>query len=194
MLSPYEEWENTFNRINRNMEGSDHKNDHDQHLLRFIRYISFGTYEQSCWYCHLFPYWFFNMLYFLFYSTNYINQEAKKLSTPYHEMLYFNFKRVRWKIPINTAKFPIVQPTRFTCYLKQFILVKRSTCFVGLSVHHKELKTAYTATVYVKQLLLPAAAGNSSCLTHTFAVYAVCRSWWWTERLSETCRAFYKNK
>jgi hypothetical protein len=30
----------------------------------------------------------------------------------------------------------------------------------GLSVHHQELKTAYTATVYVKQLLLPAAIGD----------------------------------
>jgi len=41
-------------------------------------------------------------------------------------------------------------------YFKLFILVKLSTCF-GLSVHNQELKTAYTATVYVKQLLLPAA-------------------------------------
>jgi hypothetical protein len=63
----------------------------------------------------------------------------------------------------------------------------------GLSVHHQELKTAYTATVYVKQLLLPAAAGSSSCLTYTVAVYAVLSSWWWTERPSETCRAFSKN-
>jgi hypothetical protein len=50
----------------------------------------------------------------------------------------------------------------------------------GLSVHRQELKTAYTATVYVKQLLLyaaigddielrsisfPIAAYSSSCLT-----------------------------
>jgi len=48
----------------------------------------------------------------------------------------------------------------------------------GLSVHH--------------QLLLP--AGSSSYLTHTVAVYAVLSSWWWTERPSETYRAFYKNK
>jgi hypothetical protein len=36
--------------------------------------------------------------------------------------------------------------------------------FRGLSVHHQELKTAYTATVHVKQLLLSAAitAGSSS--------------------------------
>ena len=48
----------------------------------------------------------------------------------------------------------------------------------GLSVHHQELKTAYTATVYVKQLLLPAAiaAGSSSCLTYTVAAYAVLSS------------------
>jgi hypothetical protein len=30
----------------------------------------------------------------------------------------------------------------------------------GLSVYHQELKTAHTATVYVKQLLLPAAIGD----------------------------------
>jgi len=31
-------------------------------------------------------------------------------------------------------------------FVKLFILVNRSTCFGGLSVHHQELKTAYTAT------------------------------------------------
>ena len=30
--------------------------------------------------------------------------------------------------------------------------------------------------------------------TYTLAAYAVLSSWWWTERPSETCRAFYKNK
>jgi len=30
----------------------------------------------------------------------------------------------------------------------------------GLSVHHQELKPAYIATVYVKQLLLPTAIGD----------------------------------
>jgi hypothetical protein len=49
----------------------------------------------------------------------------------------------------------------------------------GLSVHHQELKTAYTATVYVKQLLLPAviAAGSSSewwdFLNTYFEVFAI---------------------
>jgi len=35
---------------------------------------------------------------------------------------------------------------------------------------------------------------SSSCLTYTIAVYAVLSSWWWMERPSETCRAFYKKK
>jgi len=66
----------------------------------------------------------------------------------------------------------------------------------------------YTATVYVKQLLLSAAirdemessissliaAGSSRCLTYTVAVYAFLSNWRWTERPSKTCRSFYKNK
>jgi hypothetical protein len=40
----------------------------------------------------------------------------------------------------------------------------------------------------------PIVAGSSSCLTYTVAVYAVLSSWWWTEKPSETCRAFYENK
>ena len=38
------------------------------------------------------------------------------------------------------------------------------------------------------------AAGSSSCLIYIVAVYAVLSPWWWTERPSETCRWFYKNK
>jgi hypothetical protein len=49
---------------------------------------------------------------------------------------------------------PIVQPTRCTYYLKLFIIVKSSIYFERYFVHHQEPKTAYTATVYVKQLLL----------------------------------------
>jgi len=38
------------------------------------------------------------------------------------------------------------------------------------------------------------AAGSSSSLTYTVAVYAVLSSWRWAGRPSERCRAFYKNK
>jgi len=43
-------------------------------------------------------------------------------------------------------------------------------------------------------ILSPIAAGSSSSLTYTVAVYAVLRSWWRTERPFETYRAFKKNK
>jgi len=36
----------------------------------------------------------------------------------------------------------------------------------------------------------PIAAGTSSPLTYTIAVYAVLSSWWWTKRASETCRTY----
>ena len=68
--------------------------------------------------------------------------------------IHFSFIRIH-PLSFRKAKFPIVQRTRCTCYLKLFILFSD-----GLSVHHQELKTAYTATVYVKQLLLPTAIGD----------------------------------
>ena len=51
----------------------------------------------------------------------------------------------------------------------------------------------------VQQLLLPAAsvplaAGSSNCLTYACWRMCTLSSWWWTERPSESCRAFYKNK
>ena len=82
--------------------------------------------------------------------------------------------------------------------LSQIIYSCKTLCMFRRSfVHHQELKTACTATVYVKQMLLPAAigdemelcsisspaaTGSSSCLTYTVAVYAVLSSWWWMER------------
>ena len=54
----------------------------------------------------------------------------------------------------------------------QIILVKRSLCFGGFNVHHQEHKTAYTATVYVKQLLLPAAIGGEMELHAVYAVFS----------------------
>jgi len=50
-------------------------------------------------------------------------------------------------------------------------------------------------TLYMFRSFRPSGAlGNSSCLTYTVATYAILNSCWWTERPSETCRAFYKNK
>jgi len=57
-------------------------------------------------------------------------------------------------------------------FLKLFILVKGSTCFGRSFRPSSRAQTAHTAT--------------GTC--------AVSSSWLWTERPSETCSAFYKNK
>jgi len=63
----------------------------------------------------------------------------------------------------------------------KFILFWNDTLHVsdGLSVHHQEFKTVYTAT--------------GICQTDT-VVCTVFNSWWWTERPSETCRVSCQNK
>jgi hypothetical protein len=109
-----------------------------------------------------------------------------------------NLKNIRRTNYINNGwdHIPIVQPTRCTCYLKLFILVKRSTCF-GPSfrpssgaqncVYSNGICQTAAATSSISS---PIAVGSSSCLTYAVAVYVVLSSWWWTERRSETCRAF----
>jgi hypothetical protein len=70
---------------------------------------------------------------------------------------------------------PIVQPTRCTCYLKLFFLVKRSTCFGWSFRPSSELKTAYTATGYVeKPLLLAAIEDEMELQQQLFDVYRCC--------------------
>ena len=59
---------------------------------------------------------------------------------------------------IRSSKLRIQQRymSNSCCYL----LLSGMRCLISLFAHHQELKTAYTATVYVKQLLLPAAIGD----------------------------------
>ena len=82
-------------------------------------------------------------------------------------------------------------------FLKLFILVKRSTCF-GRSF--RPSSGAQDCTYGNRHMsnsccYLPLASPLAAALWHMpAAVCAVLSSWWWTERPSETCRAFYKNK
>jgi len=46
--------------------------------------------------------------------------------------------------------------------LSQIIFSCKMLYLDSISVHHQELKTVYTAPVYVKQLLLPAAIGDEA--------------------------------
>ena len=70
------------------------------------------------------------------------------------------------------------KPTICTCYLKLFILVKRSTCF-GLSFRPSSgaQNCVYSSGIcQTTAATCCQAAGSSSCLTYTVAVYAVLSS------------------
>jgi len=78
-------------------------------------------------------------------------------------------------------------------FLKLFILVKRSTCF-GRSF--RPSPGAKNCIYGIRHT-----SNSCGCLAYLCvpirmpeAVCAVLSSWWRTERPSETCRAFYKNK
>jgi hypothetical protein len=92
---------------------------------------------------------------------------------------------------------PTVQPTRCTCYIKLFILVKFCTyfgrTFRPLSGVQNCVYSNGICQVVVATGCYRGWAGSSSYLTYTVAVYAVFSSWWWTERPSEIYTAFYKN-
>ena len=76
---------------------------------------------------------------------------------------------------------PIIQTTRCTCYLKLFIIVRRSTCF-GRSFRPSSGAQNCVSSNGICQRAAatccssPIAADNSSCLTYTVAVYAVLSS------------------
>ena len=86
---------------------------------------------------------------------------------------------------LHQLRVPIVQPTRCTCYLKLFILVKQymfRTVFMSIMRSSKlRIQQRYMSNSCCYLLLSGMrcsissliVAGNSSCLTYTIAVYAV---------------------
>jgi hypothetical protein len=102
----------------------------------------------------------------------------------------------------------IIKPTRCTNFSNLFwneiLYVSHSS-----SVHHQEFFTVHTTMVYVipfcgqlassirmefSSILILLASCLHICMTYTTAVCTVKNSWWWTEELSETCRAPFQNK
>ena len=68
------------------------------------------------------------------------------------------------------------------------------------SVHHQEFFTVHATMVYVIQVYwqpvsgIPLTGCRQTCMTYTIAVCTVKNSWWWTEKLPETCRVSFQNK
>ena len=66
----------------------------------------------------------------------------------------------------------------------------------SFSVHHQEYSTVHRATGICHTGYadcLPASSQHNSC-DASIAVCTVLDSWWWTEKLSETCRVLFQNK
>jgi len=103
------------------------------------------------------------------------------------------------------------------CVVTNFFIIKSTRCtnFTNLfwhetlhvsdssSVHHQEFVTVHSAMVYVIQVCRQLSSRTrtellesclQTCLTYTKAECTVKNSWWWTEKLSETCRVSCQNK
>ena len=87
----------------------------------------------------------------------------------------------------------IIKPTRCTTLSNLFwnrtVHVSESS-----SVHHQESSTVHTAIVYVIQVCWQLSSCQQNCMTYTIAVCTEKISWWWTEKLSKTCRVSFQNK
>jgi len=102
----------------------------------------------------------------------------------------------------------IIKPNRWTNFSNLFWneTLQVSDTF---SVHHQKLFTVHTAKLYVIQvcrqlasrmrmelrsILILLASCLQTSMTYNFAVCTVNNFWWWTEKLSETCRVLFQNK
>ena len=103
----------------------------------------------------------------------------------------------------SQASISIVKPTRYINVSNLFYWSNTLHVLDSLSIHHQELKTVHTATGIWQtdtadcllagtrrtSIFFPLAKQSAVSVWHTpVAVCIVFNSWWWTERLSETCR------
>ena len=115
----------------------------------------------------------------------------------------------------NYALFPLTtfnnnsysKTNKMHLFLKLFILVKHSTCFgrslrpssgaqdCTYSNRRMSNSCCYLLLAGMRWACSSIPSPLAAAVWHMpVAVRAVLRSWWWTERPSETCRVFYKNK
>jgi hypothetical protein len=107
---------------------------------------------------------------------------------------------------VHRDRYLVTRTNRCTEF--QFLLVIISLHVSGsLSAHHQELLSRTTALVQFVQLgdrVLPGSGRkfrpdpgstqSPSCTSCTSAVVRLRNSWWWAERLPETCRFIITNK
>jgi len=105
-------------------------------------------------------------------------------------------------VTVHCDKFLIIKPTRCTKFSNLF---RNETLRISdsSSVHYQYFFTVHTSMVYVTQVCWQLASRirmtllvscHQTCMTYTIDVCTVKKSWWWTEKLSETCRVSFQNK
>jgi hypothetical protein len=117
---------------------------------------------------------------------------------------YHNFKKGKFCGNGDNIYFLVIKPTRCTNF-SNFIFEMKLHVWDSSSVHHQEFFTVHTAMVYVTQVCWQLASRirkepvpSWSCsqaaykpVWHTIAKCTENNSWWWTEKLSETCRVSF---
>ena len=116
------------------------------------------------------------MFFFLTFSLSVFCELYKHVSSEPHmilkhllsvQILKFFEIQIRWKS--GNVCYHSVQNVLFSSLLSK-------------NLKFKIYRTINLPVVLYRCETSPIAAGNSSCLTCTVAVYAVLSSWWWTER------------
>jgi hypothetical protein len=109
---------------------------------------------------------------------------------------------------IMTDFFLTIKPTRcttfsnwfwkwnFTCF-GQFLCPSTGVIHCTLSngiCHTDSFRAAGSGCNCSSILILLLESCQQTCITYTTAECTVNNSWWWTEKLSETCRVLFQNK
>jgi hypothetical protein len=105
-----------------------------------------------------------------------------------HFFLNFTFM---W--PCIVTNFFIIKPTRCTNFTNLFwhesLHVSDSS-----SAHHEEFIHCTLSNGICHTILVLLESCLQTCMTYTIYECKWTKSWWWTEKLSETCRVSCKNK
>jgi hypothetical protein len=114
-------------------------------------------------------------------------------STSFWDMRIYCLKAANWVCLIK-------KPTRYTNFSNLFF-EWNSTCFgqflcqssgVFYCTHNNAICYTALLTACEQKHLLLLASCQQNCITYTTVVCTVKNSWWWIEKLSETCRVSFQ--
>jgi len=95
-------------------------------------------------------------------------------------------------VTVRCVKFLTIKPTRYTISLNLF-LEWNSACFGQfLCPSSGVFHCTHFNVICHTGLLTAVRSCQQNCMTYTMAVCTLKNSWWWTEKLFETCRVSFQ--